>query len=221
MARSRKIFTASAVGIAALALIGAGATATFTGSVDATQTITAGTMGLTITNGGGGTVSADGRSVTLPAFGPTGSTFQTPNRILTVTNTGNVTVKAAAFQMTETDAGNANDIALLAQTNVCIRSTDLSGGPWTEGNGPLATAVALNPTVVENPVVLVPNQSMTFSVDFYAGQDSVCHPVSSDGSHTADAWNGYQGHGYLTPASLTNAAQGGVITPTLTFSFTG
>jgi len=63
---------------------------------------------------------------------------------------------------------------------------------------------------------------MTFSVDFYAGQNSThCNQVSSDGTNTKAAWDGYQGHAYQTPASLTNAAQGGVITPTLTFSFTG
>lgn len=221
MASPRKILTAGAVAVAALALIGAGAGATFTGSVDATQTITAGTMDLQITNGGGGTVSDNGRSVTLLPFGPTGSTFQTIHRDITVTNKGNIPVTTLAFQMTERhDATAANNNALLAQTNVCIRSTDPSG-TWTEGNGPLATAVALNPTVVENAIVLLPNESMPFSVDFYAGQNSVCGAKTSDGSHTAAAWIGYQGHSYLTPASLTNAAQGGVITPTLTFSFTG
>lgn len=222
MAYSRKFLAAGALGVAAIALVGTGAGATFTDHADATQTITAGTMGLTITDGGGGTVSNNGRSVALPDFGPTGSTFETTHRILTVTNTGDVPVSSVAFQMTESHPGNARSNALLAQTNVCIQSTDLSGGPWTEGNGPLTTAVGLHPTVAQNPVTLVPNQSMNFSVDFYAGQDSTqCNPVSSDGPNTQNAWNGHQGHAYQTPASLTNAAQGGVITPTLTFSFTG
>jgi hypothetical protein len=35
------------------------------------------------------------------------------------------------------------------------------------------------------------------------------------------AWDGYDGGPYHTPASLTNAAQDGSVTPTLTFSFTG
>ncbi len=35
------------------------------------------------------------------------------------------------------------------------------------------------------------------------------------------AWDGYNGGPYQTPASLTNAAQGGTITPTMTFNFTG
>jgi hypothetical protein len=222
MARSRKILIAGALGVAALALIGTGAGATFTNSVNATETITAGTMNLQITDGAGGAVSTDGHSVTLSALAPTGSTFETDHKVITVKNTGNITVKSLAFQMSESHVGTANNNALLAQTNVCIESTDTSGGPWTEGNGPLSTAVALTPTVGQNPVTLVPGQSMTFSVDFYAGQDSSqCKPITSDGSKTSTAWNGYQGHGYQTPASLTNAAQGGVVNPTLTFSFTG
>jgi hypothetical protein len=222
MAHTYKVITAGAVGVAALALIGTGAGATFTDAVHSNRTINAGTMNLQISNGAGGTVSADGKSVTLPAVGPTGSTFESAHRVVTVRNTGNIPATADFFQMTESDAGNANDKALLAQTNVCIQSTDPSGGPWTEGNGPLTTAIALTPTVKENPVVLQPGQAMTFSVDFYAGQDSTqCRPVSSDGSHTKAAWDGYDGGPYHTPASLTNDAQGGSITPTLTFSFTG
>jgi hypothetical protein len=222
MAYSRKFLTAGAVGVAALALIGTGAGATFTDAVHANRTVTAGTMNVQITDGDGGNVSADGKSVTLPPVGPTGSTFESDHHIITITNLGNIPATADAIQMTESHVGTANNNALFAQTNVCIQSTDASGGPWTEGNGPLATAVALNPTVKQNPVVLQPGQSMTFSVDFYAGQDSsYCNPVSSDGSHTRAAWDGYNGGPYHTPASLTNAAQGGTITPTLTFSFTG
>ena len=222
MAYSRKFLTAGAVGVAALALIGTGAGATFTDAVHANRTVTAGTMNVQITDGDGGNVSADGKSVTLPPVGPTGSTFESDHHIITITNLGNIPATADAIQMTESHVGTANNNALFAQTNVCIQSTDASGGPWTEGNGPLATAVALNPTVKQNPVVLQPGQSMTFSVDFYAGQDpSYCNPISSDGSHTRAAWDGYNGGPYHTPASLTNAAQGGTITPTLTFSFTG
>jgi predicted ribosomally synthesized peptide with SipW-like signal peptide len=221
MAYSRKAITAGAVGVAALALIGTGAGASFTDAVHSNRTINAGTMNVQISDGAGGIVSPDGKSVTLPAVGPTGSTFLSEHKVVTIKNNGDIAATAEAIQMTESHVGTANNNALLAQTNVCIQSTDASGGPWTEGNGPLATAVALTPTVAQNPVVLQPGQTMTFSVDFYAGQDSQCNPVSSDGSHTRAAWDGYDGGPYHTPASLTNAAQGGTITPTLHFSFTG
>jgi len=222
MAYSRKVLTAGAVCVAALALIGTGAGATFSDAVHANRTITAGTMNVQISDGGGGTVSADGKSVTLSPVGPTGSTFESEHQIVTIKNYGNIPVTSDAIQMTESHVGTANNNALLAQTYVCIQSTDYSGGPWTEGNGPLATAVALTPTVKQNAVVLQPGDTITFSVDFYAGQDSThCKPIYSDGPHTAATWFQYDGGPYHTPASLTDAAQGGVITPTLTFSFTG
>jgi predicted ribosomally synthesized peptide with SipW-like signal peptide len=219
MALSRKALTLGAVGVAGLALVGAGAGASFTDSVHATQSIQAGTMNMQIS--GPGSVSADGKSITLPAFGPTGSTFESAKQVVTITNSGNIAATSAAIQMSEAHPGTANNNALFAQTNVCIMSTDPSG-TWTEGNGPLSAAVALDPTVKQNAVVIQPGHSIQVWVTYYAGQDSAnCAEVSSDGPHTKAAWDGYLGHGYQTPASLTNAAQGGTITPTMTFSFTG
>lgn len=221
MAYSRKVLTAGAVCVAALALIGTGAGATFSDAVHATQSINAGTMNVQISDAAG-SISADGKSVTLPAFGPTGSTFET-NNVITVKNYGHIPATFDSFQMTESHVGTANNNALFTQTNVCIQSTDpvsAGGHPWVEGNGPLATAVALTPTVKENPLVLQPGDTMTFSVDFYAGLDSTCGTISSDGSATKAAWEGYSGP-YHTPASLTDAAQGGSITPTLTFKLNG
>jgi len=223
MAFSRKVLTAGAVGVAALALIGTGAGATFTDAVHANSTVTAGTMNLQIT--AGGNISADHKSVRLAPVGPTGSTFESSEQLVTVKNNGDIPVTFDSFQMTEPSSGNDNDNALFAQTNVCIRSTDPSSvanpGTWTEGNGPLFAAVGLNPTVKENPVVLHSGETMTFSVDFYAGKDSICGTTYSDGTNTRNAWFTYIGHSYQTPPSLTNAAQGGTITPTLTFNVTG
>ena len=221
MAYSRKFLTVGALGVAALALIGAGAGATFSDSVDANQKVTGGTMDLVISNGAGGKVSPDGKSVTLPDFGPTGSTFETTHRVITVTNNGDIPVKSLAFQMGGTHGTSQASYILWNQVNVCIKSTDRSG-TWTEGNGPLTTAVALTPSVAQNPVDLVPRQSMTFSVDFYAGKDSKnCAAGYSDGTKTSNAWYSHEGGWYKTPASLTNDAMGGVVTPKLTFSFTG
>lgn len=63
---------------------------------------------------------------------------------------------------------------------------------------------------------------MTFSVDFYAGKHSAnCAKTHIDGTNTRAAWDGYVGGPYTMPASLTPAAMGGAITPTLSFFFTG
>lgn len=221
MTYSRKFLTVGALGVAALALIGAGANATFFDGLEANQTVTAGKMDLVISNGAGGTVSPDGKSVTLPDVGPTGSTFETTHRVITVTNNGDIPVKSLAFQLGGTRGRSQASYILWNQVNVCIMSSDKSG-TWTQGNGPLTTAVALNPSVVQTPVDLIPGQSMTFSVDFYAGKNSArCAAKYSDEATTYGAWYAHDGGDYKTPASLTNDAMGGVVTPKLTFSFTG
>jgi hypothetical protein len=225
VAVSRSVVALVGAGILGIAAVGMGAGATFTDAVHANQTITAGTMQLTVTTSRG-TVSSDGRTVILPSFGPVGSTFETDQNLIRVRNTGNIPATTAAFQLGETHGIGAASRALLNQMNVCIMSTDPDSipnpGTWTEGNGPLTTGIALTPSVAENPVVLQPGQSMTFSVGFYAGQNSThCGAFSSSGPNTLAAWDGYDGGPYHTPASLTPAAMGGVVTPTLTFSFTG
>jgi hypothetical protein len=219
MSVSRPLVALLTVGVLGVATVGVGAGATFTQAVRSTQTITAGTMNVTVS--GPGSVSSDGKSITLPAPAAVGSTFETARQVVTVTNNGNIPVHSVRIGMTEShNLGSAASNALAAQMNVCIQSTDYSGGPWTEGNGPLAAAVALG--VDQNPVVLNPGQSLTFWATFYAGKDSSnCSATHSDGTNTRAAWNGYLGGAYTTPAALTDAAQGGVVTPTLVFSFEG
>jgi predicted ribosomally synthesized peptide with SipW-like signal peptide len=225
MSLSRWTVATIGLGAVGLALVGVGAGATFTDSTTSTQTITAGSLDVSLSSPDvPGCTDATNRchSLTLPPVGPVASTFLTNNSLITITNTGNIPVTFDAIQMSETHDGNsAASNALAHQMNVCIRSTDASGGPWTEGNGPLSTAVALTPSVKENPVVLAPNETATYDTNFYAGENSLCHSVSSDGTNTKAAWDGYDGGPYHTPASLTNAAMGGSVTPTLTFSFTG
>ena len=222
MAYSRKFLTVGALGVAAFALIGAGASATFNDSVDANQRVTAGTMNLQITDGDGGTVTSDGKTVTLPSFASVNSTFESPHKVITVTNNGDIPVKSLSFQMAGTHGSSPQSNVLWNQVNVCIQSTHGNAPAFTEGNGPLTTAVVLTPTVSHNPVSLAPGQWMTFSVDLYAGKDSSeCNATHSDSNRNRLIWDGYLGGGYEKPASLTNDAMGGVITPKLTFSFTG
>jgi len=223
MSVSRPLIALLGVGFVGVAAIGAGAGATFTTSTTSAQTITAGTidMSLSAANVPGCTSAADHcHALTLPAVGPVGSTFESPATEVTMTNTGNIPTTFSSIQMTATHGSSASSAVLLNEMNVCIQGKDASGGPWVEGNGPLTTALNLHPSVVENPVKLAPGESATYWVNFYAGQDSLCGGISSSGSHTAAAWEGVSGS-YTTPASLTNDAMGGSVTPTLTWSFTG
>ena len=162
MSVSRPLVALLGVGFMGIAAIGAGASATFTTSTASTQTITAGkvSMSLSAPNVPGCTSAADHcHALTLPAVGPVGSTFETPATKVTMTNTGNIPTYFDAIQITASIGGNAASTALKNQMNICIQGKDASGGPWVEGNGPLTTALALHPSVVENPVKLQPGQS--------------------------------------------------------------
>ncbi len=251
MSLSRPLVALAGAGVLGIALVGVGASAQFTTSVSSSQKITAGTLRMTVwspqatapCNTKDSATTAGCTSLTLPDVGPFGSTFKSPQYVVYVTNTGNIPAYFDAFQLSVTTDGSDASNYLRNETNVCLMSTDPSGS-WVEGNGPLTTALALTPTVKENPVKVVPNQTVRYSAIFYAGQDTAapsgqttssdgvytsggtatagCGQIVSDGSLTRAAWEGQDGYsGYKTPASLTNDAQGGVITPTVTFSFTG
>jgi predicted ribosomally synthesized peptide with SipW-like signal peptide len=231
---SRPLVLVAGAAIAGIALIGVGAGATFTDSTTSSQKITAGTMNVVVSAAGATQGSTDCSSpdanctaLTLPDVGPVGSTFETTPIRVNITNKGNIPAYYYSIKITAPADGDlsAASTALKHEMNICIMAWDPSWSAaqsqgtlgWVEGNGPLTTAVGLNPTVRENPVKLNPGASLPYWVSFYAGQDSTyCGNVSSDGPHTAGLWGSYS-----TPASLNDDAQGGSVTPTLTFNFTG
>jgi hypothetical protein len=227
MTISRPLAALIGVGVLGLAAIGVGAGASFTTDVQASQTITAGTLDVSVSAPGTDCPDATFHchALTLDAVGPLGSTFETAPTKVTMTNTGNIPATFEAIQISETHGTADQSGNLRNQMNICIEGRDASNGTgpnWVEGNGPLTTAIALHTTVVENHVVLAPGQTATFWMSFYAGKNSSrCGTITSDGSVTTSNWVGYQGHGYLMPPSLTSAAMGGVVTPTLSYSFTG
>jgi predicted ribosomally synthesized peptide with SipW-like signal peptide len=224
MPLSRPLVVLAGVAIAGVALVGVGASASFTDSTSSAQKITAGNMNVVVSasNVPGCETATNGcKSLSLPDVGPVGASFESPATHVVVTNNGNVAAYFDAMQMSESDNGSTASVTLRNEVNICIRSNDNSG-TWVEGNGPLTTAVALHPTVKQNAVKLDPGQSASYWFSLYAGQNSAeCGTTSSDGSNTRAAWDGYDGGAYHTPASLTDAAQGGSVTPKLTFSFTG
>ena len=220
MQKSRLVVGVAGVAIAGAAFIGSGAGATFTTSTTSSQKVTAGTLHVAVSANGATCANGDAsgcHALTLPDVGPVSSTFDSTPTVVTIKNTGNIPAYFDSIQMSETHNADTASAALRNEMNVCIKSTDPSG-TWVEGNGPLLKAISLNPTVKENLVKVMPGQTESYQVEFYAGQDSAgCASTVSDGSNTRAAWGGT----YTTPASLTNDAQGGVVTPTLTFNFTG
>jgi hypothetical protein len=77
----------------------------------------------------------------------------------------------------------------------------------------------MKPTVKENPVVIAPGASIWYSMDFYAGKDSACGRIYSDGTNTSAHYVAYLGGAYATPASLNANSEGGIVTPTFTYNY--
>jgi len=110
MALSRKFITVGAVGVAAFALIGAGASATFQDSVTAAQAINVGTLSLNIRPLAGSGTNVDEKTLSLNPIGPTASSFSTTPVAFQVNNTGDITAKTYQLGLSETnnDASLAN-----------------------------------------------------------------------------------------------------------------
>jgi hypothetical protein len=245
--RFKNLAMVGAMSIAGMGLIGVGAHAVFTTSTVSAQTITAGTphvllwsadasngcttLAIAIANEG----TCNG-TLPLNPVGPVGSTFVTPASIVYMYNYGSIPVTETSIQIGVTPSSVPADVALFNQVNVCLHSWDnLSGTPaagWVEARGPLSAAVALTPTVAENPITIAPGQQLWYSMDFYAGTpvspvpaDGGCAATNiaphgySDGPNTSIAWYTQVGADYATPPSLTNAAEGGTLATTFTYNY--
>lgn len=200
--RIRTLLASSVAAVAGLGLIGVGSNAVFTQDTVSNQQITAGTMKVVISEGAA--TDSSGPTLTLSAFGPTNSTFTTGDHTVMITNKGNIAVQEIVATPGNTVASGTANAALASQVYLC----EVSSGQVIY-NGPLASAgaQAINGT-------LAAGATDNYSVNYYAGKaQTACGAVTTPGA-TAVA-------GISTAPSLTNEAQGGVINPTMTVSYTG
>jgi len=201
----RAIALAGVVSVAGLGLIGAGAHAVFTTSTASSQTITAGTLDVVVSSpdAPGCTLVSDGcTSLTLNPVGPVGSTFDTKASVVTLTNVGNIPANYSTVTLSETD----NNSTFKSETGLCDYSLGGDGAGHFVGvdnNGLLTAQLGTFSISGTGPeYVIQPGETDSYSVDFYAGQAStVC--------------------GGTALPSLTQAAQGGSLTATLSYGFTG
>ena len=176
MAHSRKLLTVGALGVAALALIGTGAGATFSDAVHATQSVKAGTLNMTVSSAASGaSISTDRKTVTFAAVGPVGSSFTTGPQLVTATNSGDITARAITLRAADTNT----NATLKGQLYVTITS---SGQVAYDG---LLAGLESSPINIQGDVA--PGATDPFDVTFYAGQGS-----------TPSLTNGSQG-GSVTP----------------------
>ena len=191
MAYSRKVLTVGALGVAALALIGTGAGATFHDSAKAQQTITAGNLSVLITSPSGST-SPDGKTVTLNTLTNEPSHFSAPQETVTVTNNGSVPATVTGF----TAADTYDNAALEGALNIQIVDSN-RGEICNDLISTLEKGTGFIP--IPGGTTIATGGSMNVYVTF-----------SSSGNSDGNYGTG-----------LPQAAQRGSVTPTLTANVTG
>lgn len=165
MAKSRKLLTVGALGVGAMALIGSGATAVFTDSVNATQEVNTGTMTMAIsstdTNHGNvadGQVSPDGKSITFTVTN-SGSQLNQKHSV-TVHNTGSLPLVMSSVSVTPD--GSKNDGPLNQEVLL-----NLDGYKAPAGIS-VAAAEATGWTCIGADCTIQPKSSYTFPFEFHA-----------------------------------------------------
>ena len=204
--------------LAGLGLVGAGAHAVFTNTTSSVQPITAGSLNVTLATTVAGAGGNNTATLTFPTFGPTGSTFVVADPV-TITNNSNIPVTEVAIQLTDPNkVANGASAALDTETWACFYSDGQllfnEAMPTVEGYGSAVVAGSI-----------AAGSTDTYTIVFYAGDNGANDPLCGA------AFTGFSGGSYTTyevppqaastVASLDNSAQGGVIDPTLTVSYTG
>jgi predicted ribosomally synthesized peptide with SipW-like signal peptide len=187
MAYSRKVLTVGALGVAALALIGTGAGATFHDSVQAQQTITAGNLSVLISSGSGSTY---GKTVTLNTLSDEPSHFSGPPETITVKNNGSVPATVTGFT-----AADKNDNAYL-QGALNIQIVDSNRG---EICNDLLSTLEKGTGFIPIPwggTTIATNGTMTVSVTFSS-------TGNTDGNYGTGLPQAAQG-GWVTPTLTAN-----------------
>jgi predicted ribosomally synthesized peptide with SipW-like signal peptide len=197
--------------LAGLGLVGAGAHAVFTQNTVSSQQITAGTMNVQLsTTAVGANLSANGQTLTFANFGPTGSTFTTGDLAVTITNYSNFAVSELVSTPGDTYDGSGGPASpnslLAAEAYLCETS---SGTVIYNGLLSAAPAQPIGGTLAAYPTS---GDTDGYTVNIYAG--SVTTACGSGTSGTAVS-------GTSTAPTLAQGAQGGVIDPTLTVSYSG
>ena len=177
----RTIAFSGVAALAGLGLVGAGAHAVFTQNTSSAQTVTAGTMDVTVTAPNAtcvGTNAAGGcNALTLPAFGPVGSTFATTPEIVTITNNSPFPVTELSVQLTDQNNNSTLQSGVwacffvtkdMASINVPLALENDASNPWVvAANEPLSTVEAYGAIFTQAP--LAAGGQDQYGVVFYAG----------------------------------------------------
>jgi predicted ribosomally synthesized peptide with SipW-like signal peptide len=174
MAYSRKVLTVGALGVAAFSLIGAGASAMFTDGAQAQQTVTAGTMNMTIASTAAGAWrTTDGKTLTLKAYGPVGSTFSTGPQTIIVSNNSNIDAKLVRLVVTAPTSNEQLRDGLYVKIQMADANSPVYDGLLTDLQSSTAPAI--------KGQTIAAGTSMTANVTFYAGDTRPSLPNGAQG----------------------------------------
>jgi hypothetical protein len=222
--RFKTVAMTGVMSLAGLGLVGAGAHAVFTTTTTASQSITAGTLSVDLY--ATGATPNGSQNITLPAVGPVGSTFASDPIQVQIYNAGSITATEITLQMTDTN----NDTTMEDGVYACMASGfGASGGPWIMFNEPLTLIESYGALPltgagipVPNGADLAPGASDYFTLQFYAGPTAATQcGTTVDWYSPAPLYPNPSGNVNPGADSLGNLAQGGTVTPALTFTYSG
>jgi hypothetical protein len=218
--RSRKFAAIAAISAAGAVLAATGAYACISPAGGSSPQITTQTLSVVLSASG---ATGNGTpNITLGSLGLVGSSFMTPPTLITITNNGTMTASEVALKLSDQN----NNATFQNETWVCL---------YKDGNvlvnEPLKTVEGYGVAAIGH-LSLAPKATDSFTADYYAGptENTGCGKTFSGFSPIPI--NGYLGQyattepypsGTVNTAalSLTNPAEGGRITPTVTISFVG
>jgi hypothetical protein len=215
----RGISTAGMAIIASLLLIGSVAYAC-SGPADGDPRIDSSYLSVVLSASG---ASGNGTpNIVLGSLGPVGSSFMSAPTLITITNNGTMTATEVALQLSD----HHTNTTFENETWACLYH---DGG--VVFNEPLTIAEGYGRSAIGH-LDLAPGATDSYTAVYYAGpkEDTGCGGTYS--GFSAVSYDGYPGQygatklylgGTVNPAalSLTNPAEGGTITPTVTLSYQG
>jgi hypothetical protein len=192
MSHSRPVVALIGVGILGIACVGLGAGATFTDATHSLQTISSGTIDVTL-DGGAYSTGNGSKTITFADFLLNGSSFKTALMPITMKNNGTIAANYVYFNITTQlpAVASAADTALRDQLNVCIWSpTDTSGSMMFDGPVSAFDASPGGKGLDLTGGSLQPQATDSYSVEFYAGNVSTKCGQSGYGALSQDAQGG-------------------------------
>jgi hypothetical protein len=204
----RYIAVFGAIGVAAIALIGAGAAATFNTTTTSNQTISAGTLAVVLYGGASGNGTP---TITLGTVSNVGSSFTTGDQSIEMYNSGGV--KATESTMTLGGVTTFGDPTLLNGLQVCVATNQNT----VIYNGSLAAAISAGSLTYYGGTTITPGGADYYYVNIYAGiEPTMCG--NDTGSQYADSV-GTDSTSNSTP--LAAGAQGESVAVSQTVGYTG